>query len=128
MNNILCSEIIHFNLQIGREYILKVPRILAKKSSAWLVLAEQTAGIYGRQRAARKGLVDNASDGKILSQIWKARMSQGNIVMVFFFLIYFIYLSLDALDLCCWAQVFSSCSGQGFLLAVHMPHFAEHGL
>ena len=47
---------------------------------------------------------------------------------LFFFLMYFIYLSLDALDLCCWAQVFSSCSGQGFLLAVHMPHFAEHGL
>ena len=85
MNNILCSEIIHFNLQIGREYILKVPQILAMKSSAWLGLAEQTAGIYGRQGAARKGLVDHASDGKILSQIWRARMSQGDIVVVFFF-------------------------------------------
>ena len=46
----------------------------------------------------------------------------------FFFLMYFIYLSLDALGLCGWAQVFSSCSGRGFLLAVHMPYFAEHSL
>ena len=92
MNNILCSEIIHFNLQIGREYILKVPQILAKKSSAWLGLAEQTAGIYGRQGAARKGLVDHASDGKILSQIWRARMSQGDIVVVFFFFFNVFYL------------------------------------
>ena len=69
MKTILCAEIFHFNLQIGREYIVKVSQILAKRPSAWLLLAEQTAGFYGRQGAARKGLVDHGSDGKILSQI-----------------------------------------------------------
>ena len=43
-----------------------------------------------------------------------------HVMSSFFFLIYFIYLFLAALGLCCCAQAFSSCGKRGLLfVAVH---------
>lgn len=90
MNSILFAEIFNLSLQLWREYILEVSLLLTKKSQhAGFRLGE--GWILWETKAARKLLLDHASDSKIPCQICRARVAQEDIVIITLVMPYFLF-------------------------------------
>ena len=70
----------------------------------------------------------NISCHSLLACIVSAEKNQLIIVFYLNKFIYFIYLFLAALGLCCCERAFSSCSELGLLFVVVASLVAEHGL